>query len=64
MQRFFHQEMIDAGAGGIPMGRWVPAARSHHWSVSFASEDASYITGQVVVVDGGLRSGKFRRPLP
>ncbi len=47
--------MIDAGHpfGGIPLGR-IGDAREVAWAIAFlASDEASYVTGTTLVVDGG-----------
>jgi len=38
----------------IPMGRWAAPAEVAPAFVFFASDDASYVTGQVLAADGGL----------
>jgi 3-oxoacyl-[acyl-carrier protein] reductase len=38
----------------IPMGRWGTPAEIAHAVAFFASEEAAYITGQVLSVDGGM----------
>jgi 3-oxoacyl-[acyl-carrier protein] reductase len=38
---------------GIPMGRWAEASEIAGTYVYLASDDASYVTGQVIAVDGG-----------
>ena len=51
------QQMIDSGmpdpAKGIPMGRMGSAAEVADSVVFLASERASYITGQILGLDGG-----------
>lgn len=41
-------------ANRVPMGRMGSARDTAHTAVFLASEDAAYITGQVLAVDGGL----------
>jgi 3-oxoacyl-[acyl-carrier protein] reductase len=49
----FGQEFIDEMAKSIPLGRWADPAEIG-WAVRFfASEEAGYITGQSLIVDGG-----------
>ncbi|MBL8157544.1 MAG: SDR family oxidoreductase, partial [Anaerolineae bacterium] len=38
----------------IPLGRWGTVDDVAQATAFLASDDASYITGQVLVVDGGL----------
>jgi 3-oxoacyl-[acyl-carrier protein] reductase len=49
----FGQAFIDEMAKSIPLGRWADPAEIG-WAVRFfASEEAGYITGQSLIVDGG-----------
>jgi gluconate 5-dehydrogenase len=41
-------------AGRAPMGRWGDPAELAGPAVFLASEAASYVTGHMLVVDGGL----------
>jgi 3-oxoacyl-[acyl-carrier protein] reductase len=38
----------------IPLGRWGSPEEIAYASAFLASDDAAYITGQVLVVDGGM----------
>ena len=48
------QAALDAGKGQIPFGRFGKAQEVAKAVCFLASEDASYITGQVLHVDGGM----------
>lgn len=48
------QAAVDAGKGKIPFGRFGKAQEVAKAVCFLASEDASYITGQVLHVDGGM----------
>lgn len=48
------QAAVDAGKGQIPFGRFGKAQEVAKAVCFLASEDASYITGQVLHVDGGM----------
>ncbi len=47
-------EMIEEANRRIPLGRWGTDADVAHAVAFLASDEASYITGHVLVVDGGL----------
>ena len=38
----------------VPMGRWGEPTEIGKVAAFLASDDASYVTGQVIAVDGGL----------
>lgn len=42
---------------GVPMGRWARAAEMVGPAVFLASDAASFVSGQTLVVDGGLSAG-------
>ena len=47
-------EMYEASLKGIPLGRWGhPEEDIGRVAVFLASDDAKYITGQTIMVDGG-----------
>jgi 3-oxoacyl-[acyl-carrier protein] reductase len=48
------QELKDGMMQLIPLGRWGTAEVFAHAVAFFASEEAAYITGQVLSVDGGM----------
>jgi 3-oxoacyl-[acyl-carrier protein] reductase len=48
------QELKDGMMQLIPLGRWGTAEEIAHAVAFFASEEAAYITGQVLSVDGGM----------
>jgi len=48
------QEMKDEYLAGVPVGRWGKPADIGDACCYFASEEASFVTGQTLVVNGGL----------
>ena len=54
-----NEDVSRAMTATIPMGRWGRAEEMTGAAVFLASDSASYVTGQVIVVDGGLTSGGF-----
>jgi len=51
------QEIKDASMLTIPMGRWGEPVEIAHAVAFLASDDAKYITGHVLSVDGGMIMG-------
>lgn len=51
------QEVLDYLDGAIPLKRWGSVEDVAHAVAFLASDEASYITGQVLSVDGGLVMG-------
>lgn len=47
------EEVLEMGRAGIPMGRFGKSDEIAKAVAFFASDDASYITGQALAVDGG-----------
>lgn len=47
-------ELKDSMMKMIPLGRWGQPEEIAHAAVFFASDEAAYITGQVLSVDGGM----------
>jgi 3-oxoacyl-[acyl-carrier protein] reductase len=47
------QDYLDRMSASIPLGRLGTAAEIGHAALFFASEEAGYVTGQTLVVDGG-----------
>jgi acetoacetyl-CoA reductase/3-oxoacyl-[acyl-carrier protein] reductase len=55
-----HLTLTDGAAieAGVPVGRFGRPAEFAHVVASLVHDDASYVTGSVVVVDGGLSMGQ------
>ncbi len=53
------QAGLDAAAGFIPLGRYGEPDEIADVALFLASAAARYITGQVIVVDGGLLVGRY-----
>ena len=51
---FNHKERYKSSLKKIPMGRWGNPEEIGDAACFLASEKASYITGQMITVDGGL----------
>jgi 3-oxoacyl-[acyl-carrier protein] reductase len=47
------QDYLDRMSASIPLGRLGRVDEIGHAALFFASEEAGYITGQTLVVDGG-----------
>jgi len=52
-----NEESSKAMTATIPMGRWGKAEEMVGAAVFLASDSASYVTGQAIVVDGGITAG-------
>jgi 3-oxoacyl-[acyl-carrier protein] reductase len=48
------QELKDAGVKATPLGRWAKPEEIAYAVAFFVSDDAAFITGQVLSVDGGM----------
>jgi 3-oxoacyl-[acyl-carrier protein] reductase len=53
VQEFLTPEVIEGVAANIPMRRFAAPIDIAHGHLFFASDEASYVTGQTIVVDGG-----------
>lgn len=51
------EEIFNAITQKIPLRRWAEPNEIANMHVFFASDEASYITGQVIFVDGGISVG-------
>ncbi len=56
-QDMFDDDAIEHTAEKIPLGRWADPADQAKAVRLLASEDAAYITGQALAVDGGILLG-------
>ncbi len=54
MTQALQEEMKQKALGGIPLGRFGKASDIAETALFLASDKADYITGQVIVVDGGM----------
>ncbi len=51
------EEIVERLNAHIPLGRWGTSEEMAHAVAFFASEQAGYITGQVLSIDGGMVMG-------
>jgi NAD(P)-dependent dehydrogenase (short-subunit alcohol dehydrogenase family) len=51
------EKMVDMITAKIPFGRWAEPDDIASAHVFFASDEAGYVTGQVLFVDGGITTG-------
>jgi NAD(P)-dependent dehydrogenase (short-subunit alcohol dehydrogenase family) len=54
-----NEDVSKAMTAGIPMGRWARPEEMVGAAVFLASDSASYVTGQVLLVDGGITAGSI-----
>ena len=54
---------VDAMVGGTPLGRVGQPEDVAAAALFLCSDDAAFITGQVLAVDGGWSTTKFRPPV-
>ena len=53
MMQNFTEEELDDIKSNIPFGRFAKPSEIAKLSLFLASDDSSYITGQVIQIDGG-----------
>ncbi len=53
-RKFFSEEQLDEGARGLPMGRMGTSEEMAHGICFTLSEEASYMTGTTLTMDGGV----------
>ena len=53
-RKFFTEEQLDTGARGLPMGRMGTSEEMAHGICFTLSEEASYMTGTTLTMDGGV----------
>ena len=59
-----NEEIHDAMVQGTPMGRLGEVNDVTAAAIYLASPAASYVTGQILGVDGGIRSSNFDMKIP
>lgn len=57
LNQTFDQSALDEVAAGVPIGRFAQPEEVSHAVLFLASDDASYITGTELIVDGGILAG-------
>jgi NAD(P)-dependent dehydrogenase (short-subunit alcohol dehydrogenase family) len=54
MMQGSQRKLLEAATDATPLGRWGEAAEVAEAVAFLASSKASYITGQMLMVDGGI----------